>query len=270
MLANWIYSQPNWIIGSAVIASIVLISCAALVVFHHLVPVKLRRAHNDVVGFSIAVTGVIYAVLLAFIAVTTWETYRKADDAVAGEANYLGDVYRNTLGVPEALAVPLREHLNRYADTVILREWPAQQDGRLGEESWREGWNTLADFHYDLARFRPANAGEAVLQAQLLRSLNSLYDARRIRLLAAGEHVTPVVWWIIALGAMITISFTFLFGALNLKMHIAVTGMVAASVAIVIVLMVVLDYPFRGSLSVSNEAFRVVKENMQLETFRHR
>ncbi|MBV9570740.1 MAG: DUF4239 domain-containing protein [Alphaproteobacteria bacterium] len=270
MLTNWIYSQPNWIIGIGVVALIVFFACTGLFAFDRLVPVKLRRAHNDVVGFSIAVTGVIYAVLLAFIAVATWETFRKADNAVAAEANYIGDVYRNTLGAPDALAVPLREHLNRYIEVVIAQEWPAQQEGRLEEPSWREGWKILADFHYDLGRFRPANAGEAVLQAQLLRSLNSLYDARRTRLLAAREHVTPVVWWIVGLGAMITISFTFLFGALNLKMHMAVTAMVAASLAVVIVLIVVLDYPFRGALSVSNEAFHEVRQNMETLTFQHR
>ena len=270
MLADWIYNHPTWLVGGVIVALIVAFSCAVLVVFHRLVPVRIRRAHNDVVGFCIAVTGVIYAVLLAFIAVLTWETYRKADVAVANEANYVGDVYRNTLGMPDELAGRLRGHLSQYIDVVIAHEWPDQQTGHVDERAWQEGWNILADFHSDIARFRPANAGEAVLQGQLLRSLNGLYDARRTRLLAAGEHVTPVVWWINGLGAAITIGFTFLFGALNIKMHLAVTGMLAASLAVVIVLIVALDWPFRGALSVSNDAFRAVQENMRAQTFQHR
>jgi hypothetical protein len=189
---------------------------------------------------------------------------------VASEANYVGDVFRNTLGLPDDLAKQLRGHLHGYIDSVIADEWPAQQAGHLEETVWQTGWKILADFHFDIARFRPANAGEAVLQAQLLRSLNSLYDARRSRLLAAGEHVTPVVWWIIVLGALLTVSFTFLFGTRNLKMHLVITAMVAASLAVVIVLIVALDYPFRGALSVSNEAFRAVNDNMQAQTFQHR
>jgi uncharacterized membrane protein YciS (DUF1049 family) len=78
-----------------------------------------------------------------------------------------------------------------------------------------------------------------------------------------------VVWWIIALGAMLTVSFTYLFGLPNFKMHVVITGLLAASLAIVVVLIVALDYPFRGRLSVSDEAFHAVKNNMESLVFQH-
>jgi hypothetical protein len=270
MLADWIYNHPTWIVGSVIVGLFVLLSCIGLAIVQRLVPAKIRRPHNDIVGFTIAVVGVVYAVLLAFIAVATWETFRKSDNVVASEANYVGDVFRNTIGLPDDLARKLRAHLNEYIDVVIGQEWPAQQAGRLEEAAWQKGWNILADFHLDIARFRPANAGEAVLQGQVLRSLNSLYDARRGRLLAAGEHVTPVIWWIIALGAMLTVGCSYLFGPPSFKMHVVITALLAASLAVVMVLIVALDYPFRGSLSVSNEAFRAVKNNMETLVFQHR
>jgi len=269
MLADWIYNHPIWIVGSLVVGLFVLLSFVGLAIVHRLVPVGIRRSHNDVVGFTVAVVGVVYAVLLAFIAVTTWETFRKGDNVVGAEANYVGDVFLNTIGLPDDLARELRGHLGQYIDVVIRQEWPAQQAGRPDETSWQKGWDILADFHFDIARFRPANAGEAVLQGQLLRSLSSLYDARRGRLLAAGEHVNAVVWSIIALGAMLTVSFTYLFGLPNFIMHAVITAMLAASLAFVVVLIIAHDYPFRGSPSVSDEAFRAVKKNMETFVFRH-
>src|SRR5262249_15021429 len=252
MLADLIYNNPAPLVAIVIVALFVAVSCAGLVLVHRLVPVQLRRSHNDMVGFTVAIVGVIYAVLLAFIAVTTWERNRKADAAVATEASYVGDVFRNTLGFSDSLTKQLRPHLQDYIEVVTKKEWPAQRYGRFKEEAWQEGWKTLADFHFDIAQFRPANAGEAVLQAQLLRSLNGLYDARRSRLLATEEHVTAPVWWIIALGAILTIGFTFLFGTQRLRMHLVITALVAASLAIVIVLIVSLDYPFRGALGVSD------------------
>jgi hypothetical protein len=68
---------------------------------------------------------------------------------------------------------------------------------------------------------------------------------------------------------MLTVSSTFLFGPPNFKMHIVITAMLAASLAVVIVLIVALDYPFRGSLSVSDQAFRDVRKNMETLTFQH-
>jgi hypothetical protein len=269
MLAGWIYNHPTWLVGSVIVGLSVLVSCIGLTIVHRLVPIKIRRSHNDIIGFTIAVVGVVYAVLLAFIAITAWETFRKGDDVVASEANYVGDVFRNTMGLPDGLARQLRGHLNEYIDVVIGQEWKAQQEGRLEGASWEKGWDKLADAHYDIANFRPANAGEAVLQSQLLKSLNSLYDARRGRLLAAAEHITPVIWWIIAIGGILTVSSTFLFGPPNFKMHLVITAMLAASLAVVIVLIVALDYPFRGSLSVSDAAFRDVQKNMETLKFQH-
>lgn len=270
MLADLIYNHSVGLVAAVIVVLFVAIACAGLVLIHRLVPVRLRHSHNEMVGFSVAIVGVVYAVLLAFIAVTTWERNRKADTAVATEASYVGDVYRNTLGFPESLTQQLRPHLQEYVEVVTKQEWPAQRSGRFKEEAWQLGWKALADLHYDIARFRPADAGEANLQAQFLRSLNGLYDARRSRLLATEEHVTAVVWWIIALGAALTVGFTFLFGTPQFRMHLVITGIVAASLAIVIVLIVALDHPFRGALGVSDDAFRVVRENMQVLTFEHR
>src|SRR5205085_5066215 len=125
MLANWIYSYPTWIVGNIIVGLFVLISCIGLVIIHHLVPLNIRRSHNDLVGFTIAVVGVVFAVLLAFIAVTTWETFRKGDNVVGSEASYAGDIFRNTIGLPDDIAERLRGHLREYIDVVIEQEWPA-------------------------------------------------------------------------------------------------------------------------------------------------
>jgi hypothetical protein len=85
--------------------------------------------------------------------------------------------------------------------------------------------------------------------------LDSLYDARRTRILAAGSGIPDIVWWIVALGTTLTIGFTFLFGAEDFRMHLVATGMVAFSMSLVIVLIIALDRPFRGDLSVSTEAY---------------
>jgi hypothetical protein len=53
--------------GTILVAPFTAISCGGLLVFQQLVHVSVRKAHNDLVGFTIAVIGVLYAVLLAFI-----------------------------------------------------------------------------------------------------------------------------------------------------------------------------------------------------------
>ena len=45
--------------------------------------VDVRRAHNDLAGFSVAIISVVYAVLLVFIAVATWDSFAEAQNCFA-------------------------------------------------------------------------------------------------------------------------------------------------------------------------------------------
>jgi hypothetical protein len=267
MMADWIYSHPIWMAGSIIIGLAVLLSWGGLVVFHALVPLDVRRAHNDIVGFTIAIVGVVYAVLLAFIAVATWETYAKADDIVENEANRLGNLFWDTAGLPDNAAAEFRERLKDYVQTVINDEWAAEQSGRINRGSFEKGWNILSELNVLVAGYRPEAAGESVIQEQLLQTLNELLSARRTRLLAAKAQVPAVVRWIIFLGGTVTVGYTYLFGMPSFTMHLVITATTAASLALVIVLIVALDRPFRGEVSVSSEAFVAVRHMMATNKF---
>jgi hypothetical protein len=59
-----------------------------------------RGDHNDVAGFIIAVVGVIYAVLLAFVVIVGWENFSRAKGVVGQEASALRTVYRDSGAFP--------------------------------------------------------------------------------------------------------------------------------------------------------------------------
>jgi hypothetical protein len=262
MLANWVYDSPTWLVGSVIVAGSVLVACAGLYVFHRRVDMELRRRHNDIAGFLIAIVGVIYAVLLAFIAVTTWESYAKAGDAVENEANAVGNMFFDTAGVPDAVALGYRQLLDEYVQVVINEEWPAQHAGHARRPTFQKGWNIIGGLNVEVAHFEPKTQGESNMHSELLRDLNLLFSSRRTRQLAAEGHIPEVIWWIIFFGGTLTVAFTYLFGPDNLKMHMTMTGGVAASLALVIVLIVAFDYPFRGEVTITSEPYQAVQVMM--------
>ena len=75
MIVDWIYDHPTWMWGNILVWGAVAFACLGLAVFHRFVHIEVRRAHNDLAGFMIAIISVVYAVLLAFIAVATWESF---------------------------------------------------------------------------------------------------------------------------------------------------------------------------------------------------
>ena len=213
MPVDLLYNKTIWLLCGVILIAAISISCGGQLLFDRLVDIELRREHNDVTGFTIAVVGVVYAVLLAFIAVATWETYSNAGGIVGNEANYLGNIYRDTAGLPDDIAARLRSDLKQYARTVINVEWPAQEAGNIVTP----GWAPLDDFHIEIATFQPKTSGEAVIQAEILHSLNELYGARESRLTAATGHLDEVLWWMIVMGGALSIGYTYLFGMKNFQ-----------------------------------------------------
>src|SRR5476649_2195309 len=100
MLNHFIYSNPTWLWGGVVLLAFVAAACLGLVVFHRLVGLEVRKAHNELAGFTVAIVAVTYAVLLAFIAIATWESYTRADELVDREAAFVGNIYRDTVALP--------------------------------------------------------------------------------------------------------------------------------------------------------------------------
>jgi hypothetical protein len=251
MIVDWIYNNPTWLWGSILIALFTAAACGGLLVFHRLVRVDLRRAHNDVAGFTIAIIGVLYAVLLAFIAIATWESFSRASDVVENESDFAGGIYFDTQGLPPAKGKEIRDALARYVSIVIDVEWPIQRAGKVPDQ----GWKPLRELGTAIATIRPQNQGEAVIEAELLRTWNNLYLARSSRLSAVEGHIPKMIWSIIFLGAAITTGYTYFFGFESFGMHIAMTSTIAATLALVIVLIIALDWPFRGQVSVTPDPF---------------
>ncbi len=251
-LDNWIVELPTTLAIGAVVGISVALSLLGLVLVHFSVPHSIRRAHNQIAGSTIAVVGMIYAVLLAFIAVAVWEDFGKADALVQTEANLVGNLYRDTVGLPDPLATGLRHTLFIYAEIVVQDEWPALAAGRVEEEA---GWQLLDKFHLSLAQLRPSDSGSQVIETEMIHSLNALYDARRGRFRAADEGLPPILWWNLIAGAGLTVLSSYLFGVPSFPMHMVMVALLGGSIALVLSLIILLDNPFRGQNHVSAAPF---------------
>src|SRR5579862_5089534 len=250
MIVDWIYNSPTWLWGTILMLLLCGGACLGLLIFHRIVHVEIRRAHNELAGFTVAVISVVYAVLLAFIAIATWESYTAAEDIVQSEADYVGSIYRDTQGLPPQMGQDIRNDLELYVRNVIKDEWPVQHKGRMPDQAWEP----LRRLHVAIVKMQPQTMGEAVIQAELLKTLNDLYRARESRLSAAEGHIPSVIWWIIFLGGALVTAYTFLFGFHDLRMHMVMTAAVAASLGFVVVLIIAMDWPFRGEVSIPPDA----------------
>jgi hypothetical protein len=260
-VAQWLSLIPTTLAVAIAIFGSAALSVGGLLVFHAIVPHRLRSLHNDLAGFVLAIVGVIYAVLLAFIAVAVWQSYTDVDTLVQTEANLVDDLYRDTISLPPDIAQQLRLNLFDYTETVVQKEWPRMATDMPAH---LRGWRVLDSFHLTLAQLKPQDAPMLAVQTQMLATLDKLYDVRRGRFHAASSGLPDIVWWNLLVGAVLLIMFSYLFGAPRLAMHAIMVGLLGSSIGLVLMLIVLLDNPFLGRSHVSVEPFQAL--TMAVET----
>jgi hypothetical protein len=259
LLVDFLYSHPTWEVGLLVIGVWTGLALLGLYTFHRLVDVHTRHKDTETVGLTYAIVAVVYAVLIAFIVVDVFETFAKGDEIATAEANKLSNLMLDSSGLPPQMGASVREDLDKYVGIVVKSEWPNQQKGKLSDATFEAGWATLAHLSKQLAEFEPATMGQNVNKGEMLRAMNDLFRARRSRIIAAGEHLPDVVWQILLLAGAVAVAYTYLFGAHSFGIHLTITGLVSATISLVFVLIIALDYPFRGEVSVGDDAFVSVR-----------
>jgi hypothetical protein len=159
--------------------------------------------------------------------------------------------------LPDAKGKEIRDALAKYVSVVIDVEWPVQRTGKTPDQ----GWKPLRDLATAIATIDPHTQGEAVIEAEMLKTWNELYNARSARLSAVQGHIPGVIWAIVFFGAAITTGYTYFFGYENFAMHLAMTATLAATLGLIIVMIIALDWPFRGEISVSPEPFIMTQQS---------
>lgn len=245
----WLESLPPAGAGALVVGGFLMLTIAIGTVVGKFAPRRVRIVHNDLAGFILAVIGVIYAVLLAFVTIGVWERYQLAESRTYDEAGMLAVAYRDADAFPQGHQ--LRAAIRAYVEAVITDEWPKMRRGGSSDEA--ERWSERADRIVRSLSVKTSDQQD--VHNQVLAALNSAQTDRDARLSEDASGINGVMWFVLMAGAVVTVGFTFLFGFRNSAMQHLMTGSLAALIGLVLFLAVALNYPYQGSISVAPEAF---------------
>ena len=171
--------------------------------------------HNDIVSYFLAGDGGLLWVGSRAIAVATWENYTEVDAVVTSEAAALASLYRDFDGYPQPLRGSLENDLREYTRTVIEKEWPAHKHGMALED----GDAILDRLENEVMNFEPSSEREKIVHAEVLRSLDTVVEQRRLRLQAVSTGLPAALWAVVLIGAVLNGLLTYLFWVENLKLH---------------------------------------------------
>jgi hypothetical protein len=241
-----------------IVGGTVLLSISGLLVVRRIVPIHRLKAHNDVAGFMFATLGVIYAVMLAFMVIVAWQNFDNSGKTIEKEANYLADLYRDSIAFSPSFQTELHKALDAYITSIIKDEWPLLAKGERSLKTQKLSGNIYKLY----ATYSPRNDIERIFLAESVRKRNEAGELRRMRILDAGSGINPVLWTVLIVGGLITIVFTFFFGTENFLAQAIMTALLATMVSMILCTIMLFDYPFTGSVCIKPDAFVTVLDNL--------
>jgi len=265
MRLYWLYSLSSPALCLLVVGFFVIFCLAGLVLtrgwvrrLHHV-----DHSHNDIVGFYLAAIAVIDAITLALVAVGTWETYTDVQLRVDHEAATLASIYRDASGYPEPLRTALQNDLRFYYHQVVDLAWPMQQRGIVADVSGV----ALQKFQRDFMTFEPATEQQKIVAAETYRAFNELSECRRYRIDSVTTELPGPIWLMVMTGALLGIAATWLFDTHSFAMHLCLSIVYSVLIALPVYIIVALDNPYRGRISVGPEP--LVRVYQQLMVANH-
>jgi Protein of unknown function (DUF4239) len=248
-MINWYQGLPLVPAAILVIGGIVAIATSVAPLAARFVSAEMRRDHNDLTGFIFAVVGVMYAVILGFVAVGVWERFTTAETRTYDEASSLATVYRDASSFSDGAKI--RNDSRAYVHDVIRIGWPAMTAGK--DSSTTElGAERLSR---QVRGTSPLDRRGEALYPLMVGAMDEAMADRDARLAEDSTGLNAIMWTVVFVGAMITIAFTYLFGFRQTAMQTAMIGTLALLISMVIFLTLSLDFPFRGNIRVGPEGF---------------
>lgn len=241
------------VLALAVVVLTVGVSVGGLLLVRRSVELRTLESHQDVAGYILAVVGVLYAVLLAFVVIAVWEEFEEAKADATREASALWLLHEDAriLGGSEDAAPAA---VVEYVRSVVEDEWPALTDHQRESPATDRALAAVWDGFVALA---PRDAGSAFYD-QGVERLHEVSELRRTRILNSREGLPGSLWSVLIAGAAVCIAFTYFFGVRSAGAQILMVSALAATIGLVLFLILSLELPFTGDLRVGPDALERV------------
>jgi Protein of unknown function (DUF4239) len=211
-----------------------------------------RRSPELVVAVA-AMVMTLFALVLAFAAVNLYQGYSDAQTNVTEEANTLGQITRDVRAFPVATRNRIDDALISYIHVVHDTEFPAMRSGDATLE--HAGIAATDRLFAAMQSYSPASEAQKAFYASAVDRLNDLSRLRRDRISAADSSLPRSFMALLLITAFLSIAMTFFVGTDNRSLDIALVSGVSIVVGAGLLTILLLEYPFSGSVSVPSSPF---------------
>jgi hypothetical protein len=245
----FLYDLPNPVLCVVIAGFTVAVSLAGYLLFHRVVKFSISDDERALALTVLPIVATIQALLLAFSAVSAWESYLTAEQSVTEEANVVTGLARDLAVFDSQESLQARVVLKAYAQSVVDEDWPLLQRGAQPEP----GWDRFDAFVRALGAMSPDTPKREALMPQIWSQADKIVTFRRSRIFESQTSITGTLWLVVLAGTIVTILLTYVL-PLN-RFNVAMIGALAFAIGLVFFFVVAMDLPFAGSESLDPAPF---------------
>jgi hypothetical protein len=258
---NWMHTVAQWPLWLLVVGVFLFCLGAAwtlVALVRRYAPYPMFKENNELVGFTYAVYGLIYGVLLAFTIIVAWERFAETERIVMHEVTSLSEMWRDCKAFPPAESDGIHSNLIAYARSVVADEWPSMAAQGRAHPQTMKIYEQLWARTYTL---RPETKTQEAFLAEVLSDINQLSANRRLRLLYSRTEINGILWLVLFVGSVPCIGYTLLFANRHGWVQVLITMFVMLIVLMGLLVALSLQYPFTGDVCIHPEAFQNLLES---------
>lgn len=253
---DWIHNLPVAWMAVVVFGAIYLIAAVIYALVMALAVGDRVRAFKGVSPGLLPPLGIIFGLLVAFLAAQVWGDVDRANTAVNREASALRAVVLLSQSFPGEAEDRLRSLIRQHIQQAQAEEWPAmaRQHATLTVIP-----TSLAEAMRTTLTVTPRGEAQIAAQREIVTALENALDARRQRILVSQSEVNGVKWTALIIQAVVTLAAIAMVHSDNRVTARLAMGLFSTAIAVCILLIAAHDRPFTGQLSVGPAALLQVQ-----------
>jgi len=246
-MMEWLHSLPLGWMALVVFVVTYLVAGGLYWLVMALAVGERARAFKAISPGMLPPLGIIFGLLVAFIAAQVWGDLDRAHAAVNREASALRAIVLLAASFPGEPETRLRALVHRQIEDAVTQEWPAMARRRATLTMTPA---PLAEALQVSLALTPRGDGQVAAQREILAAVENAFDARRQRILVSQSTVNWVKWTALLVQAVCTLLAIAMVHSDNRASAALAMGLFATGVAVSVVLISSHDRPFSGDLSV--------------------
>jgi branched-subunit amino acid transport protein len=252
---DWLPNLPVVWIALVVFAGMALLTAAIYAIVMRLAEGERAGALKAVSPGMLSPMGILFGLIVGFLAVGVWGNVDRAEEALDNEASALRSVVLLSDNLPPDLQVRMRTLIRRHIENAVSDEWPAMEEQHASLASISVPLSEALQLALGLT---PQGDGQAAAQRELVASIQGALDARRHRIILSEASINAVKWLgLVVLAALVLMTIALVHSGDRTTAGVAM-GVFAAAVAVVITMLASQDQPFSGQLGLDPDVLEEV------------